>query len=116
MNGMLRFAGTMEITGNDRSVNPRKLVGLKKSVCRYLPEFTMNDLNDKKVWVGLRPISPDGMPYVGKSETYHNVYLSTGHAMMGMSLGPVSGKIITELMGDGSSPLEDPLIDPNRYC
>lgn len=115
MKGMLRFAGTMEIVGTDRSVNPKKISGLKKSVCRYAPDFTMEDLEVDDIWVGLRPISPDGLPYVGRLGTYDNVYASTGQAMMGMSLCPVSGKIIADLITGDDSEFDHPLIDPNRY-
>jgi len=115
MNGMLRFAGTMEIVGTDRSINPKKILGLKKSVCNYLPEFSMQDLEVDDIWVGLRPISPDGLPYVGKLNKFDNVYASTGQAMMGMSLSPVSGKIIADLISRGSSEFTHPMINPNRY-
>lgn len=115
MNGMLRFAGTMEIIGTDRSINPKKISGLKKSVCRYLPQFTMDDLEVDDIWVGLRPISPDGLPYVGALEKYDNVYASTGQAMMGMSLSPVSGKIVADLITKGEAEITTPLIDPDRY-
>lgn len=117
MNGMLRFAGTMEIVGTDRSINPKKIAGLKKSVVNYLPQFTMQDLqvDEEDIWVGLRPISPDGLPYVGKLNKFDNVYASTGQAMMGMSLGAISGKIVSDLIVHGSSECSHPLIDPNRY-
>ena len=115
MNGMLRFAGTMEIVGTDRSITQKKVVGLKKSVCNYLPQYSMQDLEADDIWVGLRPISPDGLPYVGKLNKYENLYASTGQAMMGMSLSPVSGKIVSDLITHGSSEFSNPLIDPNRY-
>lgn len=115
MKGMLRFAGTMEITGTDRSINPKKISGLKKSVCSYLPQFSMDDLNVEDIWVGLRPISPDGLPYVGRLKGFENVYTSTGQAMMGMSLSPVSGKIVADLILGKSPEFTHPLIDPNRY-
>jgi len=115
MNNMLRFAGTMEITGPDQSINPRKLAGLKKSVCQYLPEFSLEDMNNQKVWVGLRPCSPDGLPYIGRFKKLKGLYISTGQAMMGMSLGMVSGQIVSDLITKGQSELSHPLIDPNRY-
>jgi D-amino-acid dehydrogenase len=111
----LRFAGTMEIAGSDLSINPKKVNGLKKSVCEYLPQFKMEDLAGKEIWSGLRPIAPDGMPYVGKIEGYDNLYASTGHAMMGMSLAPASGLLISELISSGSSELYHPMISPDRF-
>jgi len=116
MNGTLRFGGTMEIVGMDTSINPVKLNALKKAVCRYFPEFLMEDFEDQEIWVGLRPLSPDGLPYVGSIQKYKNVYVSTGHAMMGMSLGLVSGNIVSQLITKGDAELAHPLINPDRYA
>lgn len=115
MKGMLRFAGTMEIIGTDRSINPKKIAGLKKSVSNYLPQFSMSDLEVNDIWVGLRPLSPDGLPYVGRLKGFENVYTSTGQAMMGMSLSPVSGKIVADQILNSTSEFSHRLIDPNRY-
>lgn len=111
----LRFGGTMEIVGTDAQINPDKLNGLKKSVCEYLPDFKMDQLDGQKVWTGLRPCTPDGLPYVGAMTGYSNLYTSTGHAMMGMSLAPSCGKILAELISDGKSELNNPMIHPGRF-
>lgn len=111
----LRFAGTMEIAGSDLSINPKKINGLKKAVCEYLPQFNMDDLAGKDIWSGLRPIAPDGMPYVGKIGEYDNLYVSTGHAMMGMSLAPACGHLVSELISSGSSELYHPMVSPDRF-
>lgn len=115
MSGELRFAGTMEITGTDTGINTKKISGLKKSVYSYLPQYKPGDLENLKIWSGLRPCSPDGLPYVGEHKKISGLYFSTGYSMMGMSLGMVSGRIIRELITDGKSDLAHPLIDPNRY-
>lgn len=115
MMGRLRFGGTMEIAGTDRSVNPKKLSALKKSITRYFPSYTQDDLKEHDIWVGLRPCSPDGLPYVGRFINYENLYASTGHAMMGMSLGLSSGEIIAQLIAKGEAGLSHPKIHPDRY-
>lgn len=115
MMGNLRFAGTMEIVGRDKSITSAKIIALKKSVIQYLPEYAMEDLDDQDVWVGLRPCSPDGLPYVGKIEPYRNIFISTGHSMVGMSLSFASGEIISQLITEGRAKLSHPMMDPNRY-
>lgn len=115
MMGDLRFAGTMEIVGIDKSITSSKISALKKSVVQYFPEYTLEDLKDQDVWVGLRPCSPDGLPYVGKIEPYGNIYVSTGHSMVGMSLSFSSGEMISQLISGGQAELSHPLTDPNRY-
>lgn len=75
----------------------------------------MADLDIDDIWVGLRPISPDGLPYVGPLNKFDNVYTSTGQAMMGMSLCPASGKIVADLITEKKVEFKHPSIDPNRY-
>ncbi|HLR25861.1 MAG TPA: FAD-dependent oxidoreductase, partial [Fodinibius sp.] len=115
MNGDLRFAGTMEIAGIDKSVTPAKITALKRAVTQYFPEYSMDDLDNQEVWVGLRPCSPDGLPYVGKVDPYKNIFVSTGHSMVGMSLGFASGEIISQLITKGQAKLSHAMMDPNRY-
>lgn len=98
MGGRLRFAGTMEVGGLDLSINPARVRGIIKSVRTYFPKFSEQDFNDIQPWAGLRPVSPDGIPYLGKVSGYSNLIVSTGHAMMGLSLAPVSGRIVADLL------------------
>ena len=115
MYNSLRFAGTMEIVGTDTSINPKKINGLKRSVLEYLPQFEAADLEGHNVWTGLRPCSPDGLPYVGAVDGYSNFYTSTGHAMIGMSLAPSCGKLLADLITYNKSDLYSNLISPNRF-
>mgnify|MGYP001826437807 CR=1 FL=1 len=104
MDGKLRFAGTMEVGANDLSVNPRRVAGIQKAASRVFPKFKMDDFDGVRTWAGLRPCSPDGLPYVGSVPGKKNVFLATGHAMMGLSLGPVTGEIVASLI-EGEPPL-----------
>lgn len=115
MYNSLRFAGTMEIVGTDKSINPKKIEGLKNSVLEYLPQFKAADLNGHDIWSGLRPCAPDGLPYTGPVSGYSNFYTSTGHAMMGMSLAPSSGKLLADMITYGESDLYSEMISPNRF-
>jgi D-amino-acid dehydrogenase len=63
----------------------------------------------------LRPCSPDGMPFLGRTARYRNVVVATGHAMMGLSLGAISGKIVAGAI-DGEAPeFELALVSPDRF-
>ena len=115
MGGTLRFAGTMEIGGLDTAVNPRRVEGIRKSVPRYLPEFQYNDFRDAPVWSGLRPCSPDGLPYIGRFGNYRNLSVATGHAMMGLSLGPVTGLLLREILTGEPPSLAIAALSPDRY-
>jgi D-amino-acid dehydrogenase len=111
----LRFAGTMEVNGLDLSINPKRVQGIVDSVSQYFPQFTKEDFKDIEPWAGLRPCSPDGMPYIGRPKKYNNLLVATGHAMLGISLGPVTGNIIAQL-AVGETPKTDlTLMDVDRY-
>ena len=116
MNGSLRFGGTMEITGNDTAISSRRVQGILKAIPDYYPQFTCADFANAPVWSGLRPCSPDGLPYVGRFEKYANLIAATGHAMMGMSLGPVTGQIIADVIEQKPPAFDLSLLRPDRYA
>ncbi|MCA9008056.1 MAG: FAD-binding oxidoreductase, partial [Planctomycetaceae bacterium] len=61
-------------------------------------KFSERDFDGVEPWAGLRPVSPDGIPYVGKLKALPNLTAATGHAMMGLSLGPVTGRLVADLI------------------
>ncbi|MDG2124579.1 MAG: FAD-dependent oxidoreductase, partial [Verrucomicrobiales bacterium] len=75
-----------------------RLRGILGALPRYYPGMREEDFAGLEVWSGLRPCSPDGMPYLGRSERHANLTVATGHAMMGLSLGPVTGRIVGEIL------------------
>ena len=112
MNGALRFGGTMELAGLDESINPIRVRGIIDAVQRYFPDFRAQDFAGIQPWRGLRPCTPDGLPYVGRSARVPNLVVATGHAMMGVSLGPVTGKLVADALQGGAN-LEQ--LSPDRY-
>jgi D-amino-acid dehydrogenase len=115
MGDQLRFAGTMEIAGLNTDINPARIRGIKKSVPLYFPEFSDADFKDVQPWVGLRPCTPDGLPYVGRTRRYDNLCIATGHAMVGLSLGPITGQIIAQTIAGETPPFAMAQLDPDRY-
>lgn len=115
MGGSLRFGGTMEIAGMNTDINPVRVQGIIKSVSKYYPDFTPRDFEGIKPWCGLRPCSPDGLPYLGRTARYANLAIATGHAMMGLSLGPISGKLIAEILSNETPSIDIRLLNPDRY-
>lgn len=115
MDGTLRVGGTMEIAGLNEDVSPIRVQGIVNSFCRYFPEFRPEDFNGIQPWRGLRPCSPDGLPYVGRTKKFDNLSLATGHAMMGLSLGPATGKLMAQILS-GEKPATDiTMLSPDRY-
>ncbi|MEN2281776.1 FAD-dependent oxidoreductase [Algoriphagus sp. SE2] len=93
----IRFGGTMEIAGTNQKININRVKGIFESINRYYPDFEAKFPEENKIWKGLRPCSPDGLPYIGFAPGFSNVLVNSGHSMMGVSLAPGSGKIISEL-------------------
>ena len=116
MGSALRFGGTMEIAGLNETINPVRVQGIIKSVPKYYPDFTASDFDGIKPWCGLRPCSPDGLPYVGRTLRYPNLSVATGHAMMGLSLGPITGKLMAEILSGERPSIDIRLLDPDRYA
>ena len=109
MGETLRVAGTMEICGDDLSIDRVRLSGIIDSFCRFFPRFTAGDFDGLEPWSGLRPCSPDGLPYVGRVPNLENAVVATGHSMLGLSLGPVSGRIVAGIISNQSAAAEDRL-------
>ena len=116
MDGALRFAGTMELGGIDETIDPARVRGIIKSVAEYYPDVMPADLKQATVRTGLRPCSPDGLPYVGRVSRYANLSVATGHAMMGMSLGPITGKLVAEILAGEPPSCSMAGLSPDRYA
>jgi len=116
MGEALRIGGTMEIAGLDERVDPRRVRGIVKSALAYFPAFREADFAGLEPWKGLRPCSPDGLPYLGRPVRYENLVIATGHAMMGLSLGPVSGRIVGQLVARERPEHDLTLLSPDRFA
>ena len=111
----LRIAGTMEIAGLNTDVVPARVRGIVKSVPLYFPEFGESDFTGVAPWVGLRPCSPDGLPYLGRTRKFDNLCIATGHAMMGLSVGPITGEIIAQTISGETPRISSALLDVDRF-
>ncbi|GAB3887169.1 NAD(P)/FAD-dependent oxidoreductase [Spirosoma agri] len=115
MNGQIRLAGTLEIAGTDMSVNPNRVRGIVQSINRYYPDLSAPMPATETVWRGLRPCSPDGLPYIGRLKHLQNVTLATGHGMMGVSLGPATGQLVAEAVTGQAGSLSLQPFAPERF-
>ena len=116
MEGALRVGGTMEMAGTDESITLRRVRGITRAFPDYFPAFSENDFAEVKPWSGLRPVSPDGMPYIGRTQRWKNLTVATGHAMMGLSLAPATGRIVADVLSGETSPVALNLMSPDRFA
>jgi D-amino-acid dehydrogenase len=115
MDGALRFAGTMEIAGLNEDITPARVRGIIDAVPRYYPDLERADFEGIQPWRGLRPCSPDGLPYLGRTARYSNLVVATGHAMMGITLGPITGSLAADILSGEKPGLDLALLSPDRY-
>jgi D-amino-acid dehydrogenase len=115
MGDALRCAGTMEIAGIDLSVNMNRVKGIVQGVNSFFPDLQVNLPKQEAVWRGLRPCSPDGLPYIGRLKSFKNVTMATGHGMMGLSLGAATGKLVSEIIGQEQLSMGIQALHPNRF-
>jgi D-amino-acid dehydrogenase len=111
----LRFGGTMQLGELNESIDPRRLNGILKSIPRYMPKFKASHFEGIEPWVGLRPVSPDGLPYIGRPRGIRNLVVATGHAMMGVSLGPITGDLVAEILEGQSTSIDLQLASVDRF-
>ncbi len=116
MGQTLRFGGTMELSGINDTIRPERVRQIVESVPAYYPEFSPTDFAGIKPWSGLRPVSPDGMPYIGRFGRYSNLTAANGHAMLGVTLGPITGKLVAEIITGKTPSVALETLDPDRFA
>lgn len=114
MEGWARFAGTMELSGNNHRIRPERVKAIASAVRAYYENFELNTSEMQQARCGLRPLSPDGLPLIGPTKKYPNLMVATGHAMMGWSLGPGTGKLIQQCIDQEPTSIDLKPFDPNR--
>lgn len=112
-NGALRMGGTMELSGINTTLDRKRIQGIRSAVSKYLKEDIKGDKEDE--WAGMRPMTPDGLPVLGKVPKLSNMYIATGHGMVGVAMAPATGKILSELIVSGKTEFEISPFAPSRF-
>jgi D-amino-acid dehydrogenase len=112
--GGYRFAGTMELSGiNERLVSDR-ISAIRHSAQRYL---TLSPWEVTGVeWVGMRPLAPDGLPVMGSIPGRPNVFVATGHGMLGVTTALTTARLMSDLIVRGSTSVNLSALDPGRFA
>ncbi len=114
MKGFTRFAGTMELSGINHNINGKRVRAIANAAMGYYNGLEITEVEMEDAQCGLRPVSPDGLPYIGRVSPYKNLAVATGHAMMGWSLGPATGKLIAEIISNKEPSMKIDGFNPNR--
>ncbi len=115
MLGKLRLAGTMELSGLNLQIRERRVRAMIRNTARYFPDFDPSKIPVVERWTGMRPLSPDGLPFIGAFEGHPNILAATGHSMLGITLAPGTGKLIAEMVDGGPTSVRAEAFQPNRF-
>jgi D-amino-acid dehydrogenase len=102
MAGRVRIAGTIEFSGLNRRLDPRRVRALKLAARGYLPGLDWAQTAEE--WTGMRPMCPDGLPVLDRVPGFRNAYLATGHSTLGITLAAVTGAHMASFVRDGAAP------------
>jgi D-amino-acid dehydrogenase len=108
MGPVLRFAGTLELSGLNTDIDRRRVEAIRRAGHRYLA--TDLSASPETVWCGMRPLTPDNLPIIGAVDRPSNLIVATGHSMTGVTLGSVTGKLVAQLVTE-----QDPIVDPAPF-
>jgi D-amino-acid dehydrogenase len=114
MNGFSRFSGTMEISSINNKLRMNRVNAIADSVESFYPSIKISETEKNNAGFGFRPISADGLPYIGRINKLKNVTIATGHGMMGWSMSTGTGKIISEIISDKKTSIDIDRFNPNR--
>ena len=109
----LRIAGTLELVGMDYSFSTKRVRAMQKNSVAYLP--SLETVKVIEIWRGLRPCTPDGLPIVSRVTELENLVIAAGHAMLGMSLGPITGKLVSQILSGGKTEIEIDQLAASRF-
>jgi D-amino-acid dehydrogenase len=114
MGADLRMGGTMEISGIGSPTLMKRVNSIFSAAKSYYPNLPVEFPKPEKIWSGLRPLSPDGLPYIGRHSGYKNLVIAGGHAMLGISLAAATGKLIEEIIAHKKTSIDTSAFDVER--
>lgn len=109
----LRMAGTMEFSGFNLLQRPARIDMLAAGTGRYIPGVAQAP--ERSRWCHLRPMTPDGLPIIGRVPQVPNVWIAAGHGMLGVTQGPITGKLVAEWIGTGKTSIDLTPLRPERF-
>jgi len=115
INGWLRIGGTMELSGHSENILPKRVMAIYKAVKNYFPSLNISQPRAEKAWYGYRPVTPDGLPYIGKTRQYSNLSFAGGHAMLGLSAAAATGKLMEEMLSRKKTTIDVSAFSAERF-
>jgi D-amino-acid dehydrogenase len=113
MSGALRFAGSFELSGMDLRIAKTRIEAIKLAADRVLNQGSRSTIT--RLWSGLRPCTPDGLPILGRPRRVTNLMIASGHGMQGVQLAPATGRLVAEMVRGGATSMNPGPMRPDRF-
>ncbi len=107
--GLILAGSTVENVGYDSRTSSEGIAELKDAALFILPELQNTEVINQ--WAGLRPGTPDGIPYIGQHPTIKNLFINAGHFRNGIQMAPASARLIVDIITQ-----QTPILDPQPYA
>ncbi|HTG55877.1 MAG TPA: FAD-dependent oxidoreductase, partial [Niabella sp.] len=111
----LRIGGTMEMSGHSDNILPKRVQSIYDAFKKYYPKMNLAQPETGKAWFGYRPVTPDGLPYIGRHHQYKNLTYAGGHAMMGVSCATGTGILLNEIIQHKTTSINIDAFNPGRF-
>ncbi len=111
----LRIGGTMELSGHSENILPKRVMAIYNAFKKYYPAMNLPTPQPQKAWFGYRPVTPDGMPYIGRHNKFSNLSYAGGHAMLGVSAAAGTGHLVEQIISRKSTTIDITAFDPQRF-
>jgi D-amino-acid dehydrogenase len=115
INRWLRIGGTMELSGHSTVILPKRVMAIYEAVKKYFPTLDISKPHPEKAWYGYRPVTPDGLPYIGRHSKYSNLVFAGGHAMLGLSAAAATGRLVNEIISHQPASIDISAFRPERF-
>ena len=111
--GVLRLTGAMDLSGLNQKMHARRIAAIWRGAGKYFQDWGPCD--GQSEWMGLRPLTPDGLPAIGRAPGFENLYVATGHQMLGVTLAPATAAALADLIYNGRTHFDMSAFDPGRF-
>lgn len=111
----LRMGGTMEISGLKSPTLVKRAEAIYNAAKKYYPGLKVEFPGANRIWHGYRPLSPDGLPYIGRHSKFENVIIAGGHAMVGISMAAATGKLVQQIISLQKTEIDISAFNTERF-
>jgi D-amino-acid dehydrogenase len=115
INRWLRIGGTMELGKHDNRILMKRVNAIHTAFKEYYPAMNIPSPREQDIWFGYRPVTPDGLPYIGRGVEFTNLYIAGGHAMLGVSAAMGTGLLLREMIAGHTTSINTNAFNPNRF-